>query len=102
MRTGHDFISRMTNLEEDTYGMFRILVFTFIRHTFLILGVTVPLITNEHGEKLGKSMGNAVWLDENFSSPYECYQVSLTCRVRKSFLGWFFYSVFSQHTGYKS
>ncbi|CAF0769329.1 unnamed protein product [Adineta ricciae] len=56
MRTGHDFISRMTNLEEDTYG------------------VTVPLITNEHGEKLGKSMGNAVWLDENFSSPYECYQ----------------------------
>lgn len=60
-------------------------------HSFDILvrtlGVTVPLITNEHGEKLGKSMGNAVWLDENLSSPYECYQVSLTCPVRKSFLG---------------
>lgn len=48
----------MTNFEEDSYG------------------VTVPLITNDSGEKLGKSMGNAVWLDENLSSPYECYQVS--------------------------
>ncbi|CAF2578269.1 unnamed protein product [Rotaria sp. Silwood2] len=56
MRTGHDFISRMTNFEEDSYG------------------VTVPLITNESGEKLGKSVGNALWLDENLSTPYECYQ----------------------------
>ncbi|CAF4573954.1 unnamed protein product, partial [Rotaria socialis] len=56
MRSGHDFISRMTNFEEDSYG------------------VTVPLITTESGEKLGKSVGNALWLDENLSSPYECYQ----------------------------
>lgn len=39
------------------------------------LGVTVPLITNESGEKLGKSLGNALWLDDNLSTPYECYQV---------------------------
>jgi tyrosyl-tRNA synthetase len=37
--------------------------------------VTVPLITNDSGEKLGKSLGNALWLDENLSTPYECYQV---------------------------
>jgi len=33
------------------------------------------LITNDQGEKLGKSVGNALWLDENLSTPYECYQV---------------------------
>ncbi len=37
--------------------------------------MTVPLITNDSGEKLGKSLGNALWLDENLSTPYECYQV---------------------------
>jgi hypothetical protein len=26
-------------------------------------GVTVPLVTNSRGEKLGKSAGNAIWLD---------------------------------------
>jgi tyrosyl-tRNA synthetase len=42
----------------------------------MFIGVTVPLITNDNGEKLGKSLGNALWLDENLSTPYECYQVS--------------------------
>ena len=42
----------------------------------ILKGVTVPLITNDSGEKLGKSVGNALWLDENLSTPYECYQVS--------------------------
>lgn len=41
------------------------------------LGFTVPLLTTASGEKFGKSAGNAVWLDENMTSPFELYQVSL-------------------------
>ena len=26
--------------------------------------VTIPIVTSEKGEKLGKSAGNAVWIDE--------------------------------------
>ena len=74
MRTGHDFISRLTNLQEDTYGMNDPIdqPTIFFNHQ---IGVTVPLITNDAGEKLGKSVGNGLWLDENLSTPYECYQV---------------------------
>ncbi len=34
----------------------------------------MPIITSEKGEKLGKSAGNAVWLDEALLSPFEFYQ----------------------------
>lgn len=65
----------MTNFEEDSYGK-RWDDYFWLRIGILIwLGVTVPLITNDQGEKLGKSVGNALWLDENLSTPYECYQV---------------------------
>jgi len=42
-------------------------------------GVTVhaigtPLVTNSDGRKFGKSEGNAIWLDENLTSPYAMYQ----------------------------
>ena len=33
-----------------------------------------PLITNSDGKKFGKSEGNAVWLDAEFTSPYAFYQ----------------------------
>jgi tyrosyl-tRNA synthetase len=33
-----------------------------------------PLITNSDGRKFGKSEGNAIWLDENLTSPYAMYQ----------------------------
>ncbi len=33
-----------------------------------------PLITNSDGKKFGKSEGNAVWLDEDFTSSYAFYQ----------------------------
>ena len=33
-----------------------------------------PLITNADGTKFGKSEGNAVWLDPEFTSPYAMYQ----------------------------
>ncbi|XP_003466811.1 tyrosine--tRNA ligase, mitochondrial [Cavia porcellus] len=39
-----------------------------------VFGITVPLITNTTGAKLGKSAGNAVWLDRVKTSPFELYQ----------------------------
>ena len=37
-------------------------------------GITFPLLTTASGEKFGKSEGNAIWLDENKTSPYSLYQ----------------------------
>ncbi|KAK7206350.1 hypothetical protein BZA70DRAFT_236526, partial [Myxozyma melibiosi] len=37
-------------------------------------GVTTPLLTTTTGEKLGKSAGNAVWLDPELTSPFALYQ----------------------------
>ncbi|WKV15587.1 tyrosine--tRNA ligase [Janibacter limosus] len=36
--------------------------------------LTTPLITDAHGNKFGKSEGNAVWLDREMTSPYAFYQ----------------------------
>lgn len=36
--------------------------------------LATPLITNRDGKKFGKSEGNAVWLDSEFTSPYAFYQ----------------------------
>lgn len=36
--------------------------------------MTTPLVTTASGEKMGKSAGNAVWLDPARTSPYEYYQ----------------------------
>jgi tyrosyl-tRNA synthetase len=36
--------------------------------------LATPLITNSDGKKFGKSEGNAVWLDADFTSPYAFYQ----------------------------
>jgi tyrosyl-tRNA synthetase len=38
-------------------------------------GVTIPLLLTSTGEKFGKSAGNAIWLDDKMTSPYEFYQV---------------------------
>ncbi|KAK9234382.1 hypothetical protein V1525DRAFT_350322 [Lipomyces kononenkoae] len=37
-------------------------------------GITTPLLTTATGEKLGKSAGNAVWLDPSLTSPFAFYQ----------------------------
>ncbi|MFH0766057.1 MAG: tyrosine--tRNA ligase [Calditrichota bacterium] len=37
-------------------------------------GITFPLITTASGEKFGKSLGNAVWLDPARTSPFQFYQ----------------------------
>lgn len=41
------------------------------------VGLTTPLLTNSSGEKLGKSSGNAIWLDKDMTSSFELYQVRL-------------------------
>jgi tyrosyl-tRNA synthetase len=40
------------------------------------IGFTTPLLTTAKGEKLGKSAGNAIWLDADMTPPFELYQVS--------------------------
>ena len=37
-------------------------------------GLTFTLLTTGTGEKMGKSAGNAVWLDPNKTSPFDFYQ----------------------------
>lgn len=36
--------------------------------------MATPLITNSDGKKFGKSEGNAIWLDAEFTSPYAFFQ----------------------------
>ncbi len=36
--------------------------------------MTITLLTDSQGKKMGKTAGNAVWLDTNKTSPYEFYQ----------------------------
>ena len=40
----------------------------------IVHAITLPLLTSISGEKLGKSVGNAVWLSPQKTSPYEFYQ----------------------------
>lgn len=37
-------------------------------------GVTIALLTNSQGEKMGKTVAGALWLDAEKTSPYEFYQ----------------------------
>lgn len=39
-----------------------------------IFGLTVPLLTTRDGKKLGKSEGNAIWLDAEKTTPFSLYQ----------------------------
>ena len=36
--------------------------------------MTITMLTDSQGHKMGKTAGNAVWLDPNKTSPYEFYQ----------------------------
>ena len=36
--------------------------------------LTITLLTDSQGKKMGKTAGNAVWLDPNKTSPYDFYQ----------------------------
>ncbi|WP_064644361.1 tyrosine--tRNA ligase [Orientia tsutsugamushi] len=39
-----------------------------------VFGLTTPLITNSSGEKMGKTVNGAVWLNEDMCSPYNYFQ----------------------------
>ena len=57
----------------------------------VVHAVTLPLLTSISGEKLGKSVGNAVWLSPEKTSPYEFYQyfVRTTDQEVERFLKYF-------------
>jgi tyrosyl-tRNA synthetase len=40
-------------------------------------GITTPLLTTSSGAKFGKSAGNAIWLNEELTTAYDFYQVSV-------------------------
>lgn len=42
-----------------------------------VYAFSMPLITDSTGKKLGKSYGNALWLDKEMTSSYELYQYLL-------------------------
>lgn len=54
LMTGHELISRVERKE--------------------VFGMTLPIVTNEEGDKFGKSAGNAVWLDSEKTSAFGLYQ----------------------------
>lgn len=37
-------------------------------------GLTVPLVTDSQGRKIGKSSGKAIWLDREMTSPWDFFQ----------------------------
>lgn len=41
-------------------------------------GITTPLLTTSSGAKFGKSAGNAIWLNEQLTTVYDFYQVSVS------------------------
>lgn len=48
-----------------------------------VYAFTMPLVTDSHGNKFGKSEGNSVWLDKNKTSSYELYQFLLNAEDAK-------------------
>ncbi|CAN9498978.1 unnamed protein product [Ophioblennius macclurei] len=57
LMSGHEYIHKVSG--EEVYGL------------------TVPLVTSSTGDKLGKTAGNAVWLNRDKTSPFELYQYFL-------------------------
>ncbi|MBI1832061.1 MAG: tyrosine--tRNA ligase [Planctomycetes bacterium] len=54
-------------------------------------GLTMPLLTNSEGKKMGKSEKGAIWLDPKQTSPYAFYQfwVNMADADAGRFLRWF-------------
>ena len=45
--------------------------------------MTITLLTDSQGKKMGKTAGNAVWLDPNKTSPVRVLPVLAQCRRRR-------------------
>lgn len=45
-----------------------------LENTTNVFGFTIPLLTTRDGKKLGKSEGNAIWLDAEKTTPFSLYQ----------------------------
>ncbi|QBM89063.1 tyrosyl-tRNA synthetase [Metschnikowia aff. pulcherrima] len=43
-------------------------------------GMTVPLLLTPNGQKFGKSAGNAIFISESMSSPFQLYQFFINCQ----------------------
>lgn len=70
-------------------------------------GMIVPLLLNKNGEKIGKSLGNAIWLNSDMISPYELYQffVQSSDQIVEKYLKFFtllpldvIYEIIKQHS----
>lgn len=46
-------------------------------HHFTAHGMTVPLLQTASGEKIGKSAGNAIWMDPSMTSSFDLYGVCI-------------------------
>ncbi|GAB1609793.1 tyrosine--tRNA ligase, mitochondrial-like [Argonauta hians] len=57
MTAGYEFISHMSKQK--------------------VFGLTIPLLTTDTGDKLGKSAGNTLWLNPDRTSPFDLYQYFL-------------------------
>ncbi|XP_022093643.1 tyrosine--tRNA ligase, mitochondrial-like [Acanthaster planci] len=57
LMTGHDLVQRVTGKN--------------------VYGIAIPLVTSSSGDKLGKTAGNAVWINEDKTSPFDLYQYFL-------------------------
>lgn len=44
------------------------------RESTNIFGLTIPLLSTRDGKKLGKTEGNAIWLDAEKTTPFSLYQ----------------------------
>lgn len=49
------------------------------KYGFELYGVVQPLLTTAAGVKMGKSAGNAVWINEDRKSPYDFWQYWRNC-----------------------
>uniref|UniRef100_A0A3Q3VRW4 Tyrosine--tRNA ligase n=1 Tax=Mola mola TaxID=94237 RepID=A0A3Q3VRW4_MOLML len=75
LMSGHEFIHKVSGEE--------------------VFGLTVPLVTSSVGDKLGKTAGNAMWLNRDRTSPFDLYQFFLRqpdASVEGRFLDFFMYN----------
>lgn len=74
--SGHDLISRMGH--DDVFGTSHCPLIVSDKVNLRLFcspkGLTLPLVTSESGDKLGKTAGNAVWITSSKTSPFELYQ----------------------------